>query len=78
MSKRLTRHLLTLAMPAASEHVMKSICTAVLGGFMDTYFTPGQISQPLLCLVHSWVVVVSYAFEFMLCWVHLIQWRCVG
>jgi dynein heavy chain len=42
MSQRLTRHMLALAVPAASEVAMRGICSAVLGGFMDAYFTPGE------------------------------------
>jgi hypothetical protein len=33
--------MLALAVPAASEVAMCGICSAVLGGFMDAYFTPG-------------------------------------
>jgi dynein heavy chain len=35
MSCRLTRHMATLAVPHPSASVMKSICTAILGGFMQ-------------------------------------------
>jgi pantothenate kinase-related protein Tda10 len=41
-SQRLTRHMLALGVPAASEVAMRGICSAVLGGFMDAYFTPGE------------------------------------
>jgi hypothetical protein len=43
MSQRLTRHMLALAVPAAGEVAMRGICSAVLGGFMDAYFTPGGV-----------------------------------
>lgn len=41
ISQRLTRHAVALAMPAPSEGVLHSICTAVLGGFLGSSFTPG-------------------------------------
>lgn len=52
MSMRLTRHMLTLTVPPASELVMRRICSAVLGGFMDAYFTPGwpQHMLPVMCI----------------------------
>ncbi|WIA37814.1 hypothetical protein OEZ86_014676 [Tetradesmus obliquus] len=42
MSQRLSRHMLALAVPAASELAMSGICSAVLGGFLDAYFTPAS------------------------------------
>jgi hypothetical protein len=46
-SQRLTRHMVTLAMPAPSEGVLRSICTAVLGGFLGCTFTPGELDMDL-------------------------------
>lgn len=41
ISQRLTRHCVMLAMPPPSEAMLRSICTAVLGGFLGASFTPG-------------------------------------
>lgn len=45
ISRRLTRHMVTLAVPPPSEGVLRSICTAVLGGFLASCFTPGELSS---------------------------------
>jgi hypothetical protein len=41
ISQRLTRHMVTLAMPSPSEAVLRSVCTTILGGFLGSGFTPG-------------------------------------
>lgn len=49
MSQRLSRLMLALAVPAASGLAMSGICSAVLGGFLDVYFTPGDIDTDSIC-----------------------------
>jgi hypothetical protein len=41
IGQRLTRHMVTLAMPSPSDAVLRSVCTAILGGFLGSGFTPG-------------------------------------
>jgi hypothetical protein len=36
--------MVTLAVPPPSEGVLRSICTAVLGGFLESCFTPGELT----------------------------------
>jgi hypothetical protein len=41
MSGRFVRHFAALSVPPTSEGALRTIFTAVLGGFLDTYFPPG-------------------------------------
>jgi hypothetical protein len=61
LSQRLTRHFITLAVPAASEAVLRGICSAVLGGFLSAHFTPDVHSRMLRPLVEGCVEVYTAA-----------------
>ncbi|KAF8058456.1 DNAH6 [Scenedesmus sp. PABB004] len=61
MSGRLTRHMLTLAVPPPSEVGLRRICTAVLGGFLDAHFTPDVRSRLLRPLVEATVELYGAA-----------------
>jgi hypothetical protein len=42
MPSRLLRHFAPLMLPPTSESIMRGIFSAILGGFMDLHFAPGE------------------------------------
>ncbi len=51
MSTRLLRHFTLLCMPPPSEISMRTIFSAILGGFLDVFFSTGEVqAQQLYCI----------------------------
>ena len=59
VTPRLLRHFTMLCVPQPSEASMRHVFSAILGGFMDHYFTAG--GGPLRMLTPSWVRLPSQA-----------------
>lgn len=43
VSARFLRHFTMLCLPPPSEAAMRTIFSAILGGFLDVYFAPGGL-----------------------------------
>lgn len=77
-SQRLTRHMVTLAVPAPSEGVLRSICTAVLGGFLGSTFTPGEPkhTETVQLTIINDVLRCHSPYNRLWCRMHMLKQHC--